>query len=413
MRTLCVADEFAWPANTGYRIRLDNILRVLAGLGPVDYLAILNDDREADLSSVPADLGFERVRIVRSHSERRRVASVARAVAGRLPRRIVWPDWDEAREALGEWVETPYDLVWFGHADAYAAVGGALDGPVVVDLDNLEGSALRERRTARPFDPTRAGVRRRVADAFDRLDEIRWNRLERRIARTVAATVVCSEIDRRRLAVPGVAIVPNGYEAARDPALRERWDGPLTMAFVGLYLYEPNRDAARLLAREVLPRVRSIEPEARLHLVGRDDGMLDDLRGLPGVVMMGEVGDVSAELARAEMVATPIRFGSGTRLKIIEALAHGVPVVSSSLGAEGLELVDGRDVIIADTPEELADACVSLHRDPGLAVRLAASGREVWERSYRRDAVREAVVAVVEHVSAMPGRSHRGAERRA
>ncbi len=328
-------------------------------------------------------------------------------MVGGLPRRIVWPDWREARAVLGEWTASSYDLLWFGHADAYAAIGGGLGGAVVVDLDNLEGAALRERRLARPIDPTRGGVRRRLADSFDRLDEHRWNRLEQRIARTAAATVVCSEIDRRRLAMPRVVVVPNGYEPSGDPAVRETWSGPLTMAYVGLYLYEPNRDAARLLALEILPRLRAAEPDSRLLLVGRDDGMLEDLRNLPGVTMVGEASDIAAELARAEMVVTPIRFGSGTRLKIIEALAHGIPVVSSALGAEGLELVDGRDVVIADTPDAFADACLRLHRDPGLAARLAGAGREAWKRSYRWRTVSESVVAVVESATARSGDTRR------
>lgn len=403
MRTLVVADEFAWPPVTGYRIRLDNVLRALVTLGPVDYLAVLNDNRPAELSSTPAEGRFERVRIVRSGESRRRATSVLRAVIGRHPRRVLWPDWTTARTILGEWEASRYDLVWCAHADSYAAVGDLLGDSVVVDLDNLEGTALRTRRMARALEQNRSVVRRRVAAAFDRIDEWRWNRLERHIARTVSATVVCSEIDRVRLSVPGVAVVPNGYEPSGDPASRDRTGKPLSLVFVGLYLYEPNRDAARELAREILPRIRVVEPDARLRLVGRADGMLDELGCVPGVELVGEVQDVAPELAQADIMVAPIRFGSGTRLKIIEAFAHRIPVVSSSLGAEGLDAVHDESIVLADSHEAFAAACLALHQDPRRAAALADAAHDLWERRYRWDSVHDAVIAVVETVVADHG----------
>jgi len=398
MRILCIAHEFAWPPVNGYRIRLDQVLRALSTQGRVDYLAVLNDDRAADVAAVPPDLGSGRVRVVRSGPLRRSLPALLRATFGRLPRRIIWPDWGEAREVVAEWASTGYDLVWCS-SDAYAALGYRLAAPVVVDLDNLEGRLLRERRRNRPPDPTRSSARRRVADVFDRVDEWRWTRLERRIARRVAATVVCSEDERSRLAVPGVAIVPNGYEPSAPPVQPAPGSAPLTLVFVGLYAYEPNRDAARRLACEILPCLRRVEPAAQVRLVGRDGGLLDDLRDLPGVTVVGEVAEVGPELARADVVAVPIRFGSGTRLKILEAFAHGRPVVSTHLGAEGLGAIDGEHALLADDLDGFAAACLRIHRDPALADRLVEAASALWEQRYRWDSVREAVAAVVGHAA--------------
>ena len=402
MRTLCVADEFAWPTVSGYRIRLDHVLRALATLGPVDYLAVLNDDRPADLAAAPDVTGINRVRVVRSSAPRRRLTQVLRAVGGRLPRRILWPDWTEAREVVTDWTSAGYDLVWCGHAETYVALGELFAAPAVVDLDNLEGRLLQERRANHPADPTRTPWRRRVADMFDRLDEWRWTSLERRIARTVASVVVCSEVDRARLGVAAGAVVPNAYEPGEVPSSSDVPKGPLTVVFVGLFVYEPNRDAARRLVREILPRLRRAEPVAQVRLVGRDAGLLDDLRDVPGVTVVGEVADVGPELARADIVAVTLRFGSGTRVKLLEAFAHGRPVVSTRLGAEGLDVSDGEHLLLADDAEAFAGACLRLHREPALAERLAESGRELWERKYRWGSVRDSVVAVVGQVLGSP-----------
>lgn len=401
MRILCVADEFAWPPANGGRIRLANVLRALGEMGSIDCLAVLNDDRPADMGAVPVGAGITRVQVVRSAARHRSAAALVRAALGRLPRRMLWPDWREAAGLVTEWAATGYDLVWFVHADTYAILGRRLTIPMIVDLDNLEGRLLRERRATRPADPTRSAVRRRVADLLDRLDEQRWSRLEQSIVRGGAIAVVCSETDRARLAGGSVAIVPNAYEpsgpviaalAAGAPADADR---PLVILFVGQYLYEPNRDAARRLATEILPLVRRDVPDACLRLVGRGDHMLDDLRGLPGVVVVGEVDDVGPELAQASVAAVPIRFGSGTRVKILEAFAFGVPVVSTALGAEGLDAKHGEHLILADTAEEFAGACTKLHRDSALSSRLVVSARVLWESRYRYASVREAVGRVV------------------
>lgn len=392
MRIFCIADDFAWPPVSGYRIRLDQVLRALATLGRVDYLAVLNDDRVADLAAVPP--GFGRVRVVRSGPLRHSLSAAARAAFGRLPRRIVWPDWGEARQVIAEWMPDGYDLAWFEHVDVYAALGDHVAAPVVVDLDNLESRVLRERRRFHPPDPTRSSMRRHVADVLDRVDEVRWMRLERRIARTAEATVVCSEVDRSRLAVPGVAIVPNGYEPSERAVPPPSGGVPLTLVLVGLFVYEPNRDAAALLAREILPRLQRFERSAQVRLVGRDDGLLDDLRNLPGVTVVGEVAGVGPELAQATIVAVPVRIGSGTRLKVLEAFAHGRPVVATNLAVEGLGVIDGVHALLADDLDGFAAACLRIHREPALAAGLAESARDLWCRKYRWDSVCAAVVAV-------------------
>ena len=236
--------------------------------------------------------------------------------------------------------------------------------------------------------------------AADAVDEGRWRRLEREIATSGAAVVVCSELDRDRLGRPNVWVVPNGYErAAQSPAPTDlgpaRPTGPV-LILVGLLTYEPNRDAAAFFATQILPHVRRHRPEAQFHVVGRYDSEadLDPWRGLPGVKVLGEVADVPTQLAAADIAVVPIRFGGGTRIKILEAFAHRLPVVSTTVGCEGLGVVDGEHLLVADDPVAFAAACVRLTEDAALRARLVAAA--------------EAAVAVPVSV----GRAHPGHRQR-
>ena len=167
---------------------------------------------------------------------------------------------------------------------------------------------------------------------------------------------------------------------------------------VGLLTYEPNRDGAAFFAAQILPRVRRLSAGARFHVVGRydSDAAVDPWRDLPGVKVLGEVADVAAELRAADIAVVPIRFGGGTRIKILEAFAHRIPVVSTSVGCEGLDVVDGEHLLVADDPETFASACIRLYEDADLRARLVAAAAQLWESRYRWTVLTPAIVSTVQ-----------------
>jgi glycosyltransferase involved in cell wall biosynthesis len=112
---------------------------------------------------------------------------------------------------------------------------------------------------------------------------------------------------------------------------------------------------------------------------------------IPGIDVTGEIEDLDEVFARTTAAVVPLRAGGGTRIKILEAFAREVPVVATSLGAEGLPVVDGVSILIGETPQELARACVRLVEDPELARNLARAGRELWASGYRGADIRELV----------------------
>ncbi len=317
------------------------------------------------------------------------------------PRAVAWLDWNRADAALETWARQDYDVVWFSHCHTWLALAGRERGPAIVDFDNLEDEKLRTlielRRLQRQETERRLAPRRRIAAKLDRIDLVRWRRAQRRAATTTRA-VVCSVLDRERLGV-SAAVIPNGYEPAgeaNEPASSA--DPVLTM--VGLMVYPPNLDAARLFATRVLPLVRRAVPSARFRIVGRHDGLIDDLRARDGVEIVGQVDDVGEPFRTTSVVVVPLRAGSGTRIKVLEGFAYGKPVVSTTLGSEGIGARDGIELLNADTPRALADACIRVLGQPELAASLAAAGRTLWAAEYRWEAIRMKVAELAREVAA-------------
>ena len=151
-------------------------------------------------------------------------------------------------------------------------------------------------------------------------------------------------------------VVPNAYRRPERPVGSADVGSPPTVTFQGTLRYPPNAEAARFLVDEVAPELRRLVPDVHIRLVGVSTPSLDLLDDPPRVTVVGQVDDIADELARADVVVVPLRFGSGTRLKVLEAFAHRIPVVSTTLGAEGLGVVDGVHLLVADEPVDVATA---------------------------------------------------------
>jgi len=406
VRILCIADEYPWPATHGYRIRLDNVVRALAQVGAVDLFCTVSE--RADLPAGETSAPTQNVRLFVHH--RRPFGPGVRSFFSWLrsgwPRSVAWIDWEGANAALTAWAHPQYDVVWFSHCHTWLPLGRRERGPVIVDLDNLEDEKLRtlmrlwrlQRREGLTSLTLRRRLRRWLGDALDRVDVRRWERAQLRAAEAAHTVVVCSDLDRERLGHPASVVVPNGYELApTTPEAAQRPVPVLTM--VGLLIYPPNLDAARFFAHRVLPHIRRQLPSARLRLVGRNDGAIEELAALPGVEILGEVIELDDVFASTAAVVVPLRAGSGTRVKILEAFARRIPVVSTSLGCEGLHVRDGIELLVGDTPEELAAACVRILSDSDLAASLTAAGHRLWHLHYRWDDVRDRIGKLAVEVS--------------
>jgi glycosyltransferase involved in cell wall biosynthesis len=144
--------------------------------------------------------------------------------------------------------------------------------------------------------------------------------------------------------------------------------------------FRPNVDAALWFAQEVLPLVRQVESDAHFVIVGqKPHRRLDVLRGRPDVVLTGAVDDTRPYIAGAVIYVVPLRMGGGTRFKILEAAAMGRAIVSTAMGCDGFPVQHGRELLIADSPREFADAVITLLRDPTLRAELGTAARAFVE----------------------------------
>jgi hypothetical protein len=308
---------------------------------------------------------------------------------------------------LEAWAEGPYDVVWVSKAITWMVLGEPRLGPTIVDVDDLEDYKIRARidhpSFVQQYPPNLLGrAHAALARAQASMDARNWSVFQRRVASSVDAVALCSELDRARFAYPNVVIVPNVYEPPDQPVGRLDVSGTPTVVFQGLLGYPPNANAARWLAGEIGPRLRQLRPDAQIRLVGADFGGIRNLHDPPRVTTTGWVPEIVPELAKADVVAVPLRFGSGTRLKILEAFAHRIPVVSTTVGAEGLDVRDGEHLLLADTTESFAAACARLLEDRELRAHLIDNASRLLSARYTSANAQAHIVDAVRRLTGQP-----------
>jgi polysaccharide biosynthesis protein PslH len=248
----------------------------------------------------------------------------------------------------------------------------------VLDEHNIEFDLARQQAS------DEHGLARQLHNAAN------WPKLRREETyafRTFDGVTFCSEADqaRARALVPSLhsAVVPNAVdvEEFRPAAWLPPSDGR-TVLFFGALNYFPNVDGLLYLLREVWPLLEKSHPRARLKVVGQHPPPeVLAFRG-PRVDVTGKVEDVRPHLASAAVTIVPLRIGGGTRFKILEAMAMARPVVSTTLGAEGISARPGEDILLADSPARFAAEVGRVLEDPGLAASLGARGRALVEQRY-------------------------------
>jgi len=219
---------------------------------------------------------------------------------------------------------------------------------------------------------------------------------EMRATRLATATFVCSDEDRRYLARitrnTRVATIPNSVPF--PPLGATDVSEPLVI-FVGTMGYRPNAQAADSLVQEIWPTVRARIPTARLAIIGPGPERVASYPSRDESVMFtGFVDDLPSWYHRARVVCCPIYHGGGTRVKIIEAAAHAKAIVSTRLGAEGLNFEEEREIILRDAPAALAEACIRLLGDPSAAARMGTAALHRARGTYERNAVVEQLASL-------------------
>ena len=223
--------------------------------------------------------------------------------------------------------------------------------------------------------------REKEVDAFRRSD--------------LVATVTETEADVVRSLVPAArtVVLPTVHEP--DPEPRLPFEATRDLLFIGGFLHAPNSDAVRWFVREILPLVRR-EIDARVIVIGADPP--DEVRALasPAVVVTGYVPEVEPLFREARVFVSPLRYGAGMKAKNGQAMAFGLPLVTTTIGAEGMGLVDGEHALVRDDAGAFASAVVELYRDVELWRRLSARSRALVRERWSPDTMRERLGALVD-----------------
>ncbi len=356
----------------GLAIRNFHLLAALAEVFRVRALC-LSDPERSYAGEWPAGLEVELV--AQTPRTARRIAAAAGSLlAGGAYSERLYRSADLARSvARLAAAEKPKWVV--AHAYHVAPSALASGAPAWIDFHNLDSEI---------WDRTADTESRRLVRSFARLQARRVARLERDLADGAAGISCVSSRDAQALRLLGVRheplVVPNGVDLERHA----RRQGPAageTVLFVGDLSWPPNADGVRWFLREVWPRVRRLRPSARAEILGRSAP--SDLARFAGkdVALLGEGGDARVQWAQASVAVVPLRAGGGTRLKILEAAASGVPVVSTSIGAEGLDF-SAEEIRLCDEAGPFAEAVAALLGDAAVAARQADAARLRAEASY-------------------------------
>uniref|UniRef100_UPI002C5D9026 glycosyltransferase n=1 Tax=Aggregatilinea sp. TaxID=2806333 RepID=UPI002C5D9026 len=249
------------------------------------------------------------------------------------------------------------------------------DTPVIYDSFNAEFELQHS-----IYDAEKGSLKRLPGWLYSRIQWQRLIRFEGEVCRAATHVIAVSDEDadafHRLLPGCNVTVIPNGIDAAAYARVASPLDlGEHALLFTGSMSYRPNVDAVLWFADHVLDEIRAAVPDARLFIVGSNPHpRLDILRERDDVEITGWVPDVNPFLHAAAVTVVPLRMGSGTRLKLLQAMAAGQAIVSTCLGAAGLDVRDGRELRLADRADDFANAVITLLRDPALRCSLGEAG---------------------------------------
>lgn len=414
LRILWVKVGGLWPANSGGRLRSFHIISALSDRHSVSVLTTHGQGESGEALKAQLPLCTSVLSVPHAAPKQGTAGFVLALLRSWLSLLPVDLFKHRVPELLGEVKRAldsgNYDLCV---ADFLTAMPNVPDGkvPVVFFAHNVEYMIWRRLR-----DEETNPLRRMLL-------EIEWRKMryyESQACERAALTLAVSEDDRRQFfddshshgaaSHSRITSIPTGVDTRYfQPMSRchgtDRDYRAHKLVFTGSMDWHPNEDAMLYFLRDVLPRIREVIPDVTLSIVGRNPGPRIRLCAeAAGVQVTGTVADIRPFVEQADVYIVPLRIGGGTRLKIFEALAMGKPVVSTTIGAEGLPLVEGKHILRADDPARFASAVISLLDDRARCKRLGAAGRQLVEDNFSWTKIAEQFEAQCRTVGSAPSK---------
>jgi glycosyltransferase involved in cell wall biosynthesis len=391
LRLLWVSQNVPYPPKTGVLQRNYNLIREASAFADVHLVAILKRDILPTFEEQSAVRELQKictrvdaVRLPVEESRARFLATVVASLFTRTPFAVNWATSPALRDALTRAMATgPFDVAYFDTISLAGYRDLVKECAVALNHHNIE-SHLLQRRIGYEGNPLKR--------AYLAMEATKLRQYEADVAAAFDTHLVVSELDGERLREirPGVSttVVANGVDVdyfRSSGATRE----PGHLVMVSGMNWFPNRDAVLFMIEQIWPRLSAALPDARLTIVGASPPPpVTELAARdPRVRVTGFVDDVRPYMDRAQVYLCPMRDGGGTRLKILDALSMGVPIVSTTMGLEGIHVAPERDVLVADTPEEFVRQIGRLTADAELRTRLSTNGRAFVEEHFAWSAI--------------------------
>ncbi|MEJ5297382.1 MAG: glycosyltransferase family 4 protein [Armatimonadota bacterium] len=405
MRVLFALPLFPLPRDAGARIRIMEHIEVLAGRHEVMMVALVRGDESSSHLGELADFGsLVTVQAPHRRSPFHRVAY--RAAYSLLGAIRSWPPdafygcpgpfWRTVVEESLKWGAdvVHYDF-WF------SALYDLNPSPYRRVLLEHDIEYVRRRREAEQVNGAARARLMRIARQTEKL--------ERRVLASVDCVLTVTPTDAQEAEQCGarrVLVLPTGVDTEQWNPPDEEPEDPVIL-FVGAFSHRPNVDAVQWFASSVFPRIRERHPAAVFRVVGSGaPPEVTALSNLPGVEVVGRVPEVVPYYTSSRVVVAPLRIGSGIKGKIVEAMAFGRPVVTTSIGAEGMDLTPGVNVFVQDSAEGFAEAVSLLLGHPEQARAVGLAGRALAEQRYSKRAARERIVQIYEEVASQEPPRH-------
>jgi glycosyltransferase involved in cell wall biosynthesis len=384
MKILVVSSYLPYPLFNGGNIRLYNLLKYLAKEHEITLICERRENQtDADVRALEA---FCKKVLTVPRRKQWSAENIFKTGTSSSPFLITGHTSQEMTDLIEEELRaTKYDLI---HVETFYVMQNlpATDLPIVLAEHNIEYLVYQRYAYKAPFflrPLLMVDVRK-----LRRLEEVYWKKASAVIAVSEAEKAMIETVTQK-----SCFLVPNGVDTSTFKPLPERQEAKENgkmLLFIGDYKWMQNRDAVTWIIKTIWPKINeklkteNVTFAVKLWIVGRT--IPDSLKALtsdPNIVFDENAPDNTAEIFnQADLLLAPIRVGGGTSYKILESMAVGTPVVTTSLGQEGIEVVKGRDLLVADSPEEIAKVTVEVLSNPKEYKRLSENGRKQVAKTY-------------------------------
>jgi len=396
MRILILSARLPYPHNTGAKIRAFQLMKVLASQHQVTLLTFYGSPQEERYFQTIVELGIRLVPILNKNIDVSvGLREIMHGMISGLPLTVI--KYHDKRMATAfEELLPHHDVLHCEHMHMAQYLTDVHDKLKVLDAHNVEAQ-IAERLVHIESNPFKRAV-------------LAWNhramrRYEKRICTTFDLTLAVSMQDRdcylHEYLAKNAQILENGVDLDYFHTAPSGITTRLKLVFVGMMGWMPNSDGIKYFVSEILPRIRNEFPGIEVDFVGKDPPEdIVKLSDMPGIRVTGTVDDVRPYVWDAQVYIVPLRFGGGTRLKILEAFAMHKPVVSTSLGCEGIECRNGKELLIADLPSDFADAVIRLLLNSALREDLGSNAAQLVKMHYGWKSLGEKMLRYYEDLAA-------------